>query len=78
MDRNDEELRVRSSRLKTETEQRKTQLGTSERRQKDLDDEAAACAVSMQEAEGELASLAAQIADITSGINERKEQIIRS
>ena len=77
MDRNDEELKVRSSRLKTETEQRKTQLKTSEQRKKDLDAEAGTCTEQMEEAEKDLASLAAQIADITSGINERKEQIIR-
>ncbi len=77
LDRNDEELRVRSSRLKSEITQRKTQLESSGKRKADLDAETNACNAHIQEAQEASTALAGQIAEVTSEIDKNKEQIIQ-
>ncbi len=77
LDRNDEELRVRSSRLKNEITQRETQLKASQKRKADLDAEYDTYNTHIQEAQDASGALSEQIAQVTSRIDESKEQIIR-
>ena len=77
LDRNDEELKIRSSRLKNEIRSRRIQLEASGKRKADLDAETEKCDTRIQEAETASAGIAGQISEISARIEEGKEKIIR-
>ena len=77
LDRSDEELRVRSQRLKNEIAQRRSQLESSRKRSQDLETEADRFSETLQQAEEVCRGLQEEINSVTSQIDEKKEQIIR-
>lgn len=77
LDRSDEELKVRASRLKSEITQRKTQLDASGKRKEDLEAEAEKTGAARIEAETAFEALSGQMQAVSSDIEACKEQIIR-
>ncbi len=72
-----EELGIRSERLKAEEAQRREQIATSRKRRSDLEAETASCTKEREEAENAVLDLNAKIADLNAQIDVSKEQIIR-
>ena len=72
-----EELGIRSERLKAEEAQRREQIASSRKRRSDLEAEIASCTKEREEAENAVLDLNAKIADLNAQIDVSKEQIIR-
>ena len=72
-----EELGIRSERLKAEEAQRREQIASSRKRRSDLEAETASCTKEREEAENAVLDLNAKIADLNAQIDVSKEQIIR-
>ncbi len=72
-----EELGIRSERLKAEEAQRREQIASSRKRRSDLEAEIASCTKERKEAENAVLDLNAKIADLNAQIDVSKEQIIR-
>ena len=77
LDASDEELRLRTERLKVEIAQRREQIVSSEKRRDDLGKEADACARKREDAQSHVLELNTRIADLNAQIDSSKEQIIR-
>lgn len=73
----DEELRLRSQRLKTEISQRKNQIESSKKRSAALQEEVRDCTTQREEAQNTVQELNEQIALVNTQIDNSKEQIIR-
>ena len=73
----DEELRLRSLRLKNEVTQRREQIESSRRRKEALQAEIQGCEEEREKAEKAVLSLNEQLSDINAQIDSGKEQIIR-
>ena len=77
LDASDEELRLRTERLKVEIAQRREQIVSSEKRRDDLGKEADTCARKREDAQSHVLELNTRIADLNAQIDSSKEQIIR-
>ena len=73
----DEELGLRTQRLKTEISQRESQIETSKKRGEDLAKEMQDCSRQNEEARERVRGLNEKIAEISNQINDSKENIIR-
>ncbi len=76
LDRNDEDLKVRSSRLKSEVGQRKSQLESSRTRLTDLNQEADQCEAQLHAQEEENAEISSKISALSAQIDEGQQRII--
>lgn len=77
LEQGDEELRLRSERLKNEIAQRKSQIESSTRRREDLQKEISEFTDRQAEAEEDVRRLNDEIADVNEKIDSSKQQIIR-
>ncbi len=77
LEQGDEELRLRSERLKNEIAQRKSQIESSTRRREDLQKEVSEFTDRQAEAEEDVRRLNDEIADVNEKIDSSKQQIIR-